>query len=97
MKGSKLGIKPTQMKGETQGSTSRLGTRLFLAASTQCMKPTLTYKVVNEVLDEMPDDGVCHCHHHQGCHEEVEDSLGQRNGISRRGFVLLVELVIVRV
>lgn len=68
-----------------------------MATSTQGMKPTLTYKVVNEVLDEMPDDGIRHCHHHQGCHEKVEDSLGQRNGVSRRGFVLLVELVIVRV
>lgn len=59
--------------------------------------PALTYKVMNEVLDEMSNDGVCHCHHHQGCHEEVEDGLGQRNGVSRRGFILLVKLVIVRV
>lgn len=61
------------------------------------MMPTLTYKVVNEVLDEVPDDGVRHGHHHQGCHEKVEDSLGQGDGITRRGFVLLVKLVIVRV
>lgn len=95
VKGSRLGLKPTQIKGEPPAITPRLCTRLFLTSCAQCVMPALTYKVVNEVLDEMPDDGVCHCHHHQRCHEKVEDSLGQRNGVSRRGFVLLVKLVIV--
>lgn len=55
----------------------------------------LTYQIMNKILDEMPNNGISHCHHHKCSHEEVEYRLGQRDSIPRRGFVLLVKLVIV--
>lgn len=46
---------------------------------------------MDEVFDEVANDGIKHKQHNEDGHEQVEDIGGQVDGISRRGDVRLEE------
>lgn len=65
----------------------RRGARWVLNSGYRHQVQKQTCKVMDEVFDEVADDGVKNRQHDEGSHEQVEDVGGQVNSIPRGGYV----------